>query len=97
MSEKARNRAQLERGAEGKDAKRLADVARIGVAETWEETHGHSGTRRAWIVSLAIVASLLLAAGGFTFGPRILLWIGVGCAVALGVYSLVGRIWSDFG
>lgn len=95
-AERARNIAQEERGVAGDDLKRVADTAQIGVGETWGESHGHSGTRRAWIVSIAIVCSILLAGGGFTFGPRVLLWIGVGCAVALGGYSLIGRVWSDY-
>lgn len=96
MSDKARNRAQLERGAEPGDEKRLADVARIDVGETWERSHGHSGTKRAWIVSFATLASVLLAAGGFTFGPRVLLWIGVGCAVVILAYSLFAHVWTDY-
>lgn len=96
MAENTRNKAQIERGAEDEDVKRFADVAQIDTGETWEKAHGHSGTRRSWIVSLTMVASLLLAAGGFTFGPRILLWIGVGCAVALGGYSLIAHVWSDY-
>lgn len=64
-------------------------------AETWEQTTGYSGTLRAWAVSLAMVASFLLAAGGMTFGPRSLLWIGVGLFCALGVYSLAAHAWTD--
>lgn len=76
--------------------KTFADTARIGSGETWSESHGHSGTRRAWFVSLALVASVALAGCGLTFAPRFLLWVGVGCAAALGVYSLAARVWSDY-
>jgi hypothetical protein len=91
-----RNRAREERGAGVRDVKRLADTAQIEGGDRWDRPSGHSGTRRAWVVSLAILACVLLAAGGMTFGPRLLLWVGAGLAVVLGAYSLVARVWSDY-
>ncbi|HEX4791500.1 MAG TPA: hypothetical protein VH372_23760 [Actinospica sp.] len=92
--EKVRNKAQEERHAVGRDLKKLADTA--SVEETWEHASGHSGTRRAWAVSIGMVAAFLLAAGGMTFGPRVLQWVGVGGFVVLGVYSLAARTWTDY-
>lgn len=59
------------------------------------EPKGHGGTRRSWSVSLAMVAAFLLAGAGMTFGPHVLLWVGVGLFVLLGVYSLAARTWTD--
>jgi hypothetical protein len=93
--DRGRNQAQEERGAAGEDRKRFTDAPEISGGEKWEEPSGHSGTRHAWSVSLAMVASFLLAGVGMTFGPRVLLWIGIGLFCALGVYSLATHAWSD--
>ena len=96
INESGHNQAQEERGAAGTDTKTFTDTPEISGGEKWQESSGHSGTRRAWTVSLALVASFLLGAVGMTFGPRLLLWIGIGLFVVLGVYSLVAHSWSDF-
>ena len=95
-TEHVRNKAQEERQAAGDDTKRFTDTPEVSGGESWQETTGHSGTRHAWAVSLAMVASFLLAGAGITFGPRVLLWIGVGLFVALAVYSLAARSWTDY-
>ena len=59
------------------------------------EPEGHGGTRHSWSVSLAMVAAFLLAGAGMTFGPRVLLWVGVGLFVLLGLYSLAAHTWTD--
>lgn len=89
------NTAQEERRAADQDAKKVTDTAQLGGGETWEHPSGHSGTRRSWLVSVAMIATFLLAGGGLTFGPRVLLWVGVGLFAALGVYSLAGHTWTD--
>jgi opacity protein-like surface antigen len=96
INESGHNQAQEERGAADTDTKRFTDTPEISGGEKWEESSGHSGTRRAWTVSLAMVASFLVAGVGMTFGPRLLLWIGIGLFVVLGVYSLAAHSWSDF-
>jgi hypothetical protein len=95
-TEPARNQAQEEREADDQDTKRFTDTPEVLGGETWQHASGHSGTRRAWTVSLAMVASFLLAGGGMTFGPRALLWIGIGLFAALGVYSLAAHTWTDY-
>jgi hypothetical protein len=95
-TDRVRNKAQEERAAADKDVKKLTDTADVRGGETWEDATGHSGTKHAWAISLAMVASALLAAGGMTFGPRVLLWVGVGLFVALGLYSVATRAWTDY-
>jgi hypothetical protein len=95
-NEPVRNKAQEEREADGADPKPFTDTSEIEGGETWERSTGHSGTRHAWAVSLAMVASFLLAGAGMTFGPRLLLWIGAGLFVVLGVYSLTAHAWTDY-
>lgn len=94
--EPVRNKAQEERQASDEEVKRLTDTPEAQGGESWAEASGHSGTRRAWAISLALVASFLLGAAGLTFGPRVLLWVGVGLFAALAVYSLAGRVWTDY-
>jgi hypothetical protein len=94
--ESGRNQAQEERGAADTNTKKFTDTPEISGGEKWQEPSGPSGTRRAWTVSLAMVASFLLGGVGMTFGPRLLLWIGIGLFAVLGVYSLVAHSWSDF-
>lgn len=96
LPEEVRNKAQEERQAADEDVKKLTDLPDIQGGERWDHPVGHSGTRHAWLVSVAMVACFLLAAGGFTFGPRVLLWIGVGLFAALGIYSLASRAWTDY-
>lgn len=95
-SEAVRNKAQEERKAADEDVKRFADTADVEGGESWAEATGHSGTRHAWAVSISMVASFLLAGAGLTFGPRVLLWVGVGLFVALAVYSVATRSWTDY-
>lgn len=90
------NKAQEERAAADDEPKRLADTPDLADKETWAHPAGHSGTHRAWAVSVAMLASFLLAGEGLTFGPRVLLWIGVGLFVALGVLGLAMSAWTDF-
>lgn len=90
-----RNKAQEEHGAADSETKVFTDTPDIP-EETWANPSGHSGTRHAWAISLGMVASFLLAAGGFTFGPRVLLWIGIGLFVALGVYGFARSAWTDY-
>lgn len=91
-----RNQAQEERGAAGHEQKTFTDTPQVGGGEKWSEPSGHSGTRRAWALSLAMLASFILGGVGITFGPRMLLWIGSGLFVVLGAYSLTTHAWSDF-
>lgn len=42
------------------------------------------------------LASFVLAAGGLTFGPLPLLWIGIALFVVLAVCSVKMNVWSDF-
>lgn len=91
-----RNKAHEDRSAHPKDVERVTDPPDVRDGETWEEPTGHSSTRHAWTVSLAMVAAFLLGGAGFTFGPRVLLWVGVGLFVALGVYSLAAHAWTDY-
>jgi peptidoglycan/LPS O-acetylase OafA/YrhL len=97
-NEPVRNKAQEEREADSQDPKPFTDTPQLegGETETWEQSTGHSGTRHAWTVSLAMVASFLLAGAGMTFGPRLLLWIGAGLFVVLGIYSLATHAWTDY-
>jgi hypothetical protein len=95
-NEPVRNKAQDEREADGDDPKPFSDTPEIEGGETWEQSTGHSGTRHSWAVSLAMVASFLLAGAGMTFGPRVLLWIGAGLFVVLGIYSLATHAWTDY-
>ncbi|WP_157436065.1 hypothetical protein [Actinospica robiniae] len=43
-----------------------------------------------------MLASFLLAGEGLAFGPRVLLWIGVGLFVALCVGGFAMRAWTDY-
>ncbi|HEX4790088.1 MAG TPA: hypothetical protein VH372_16600 [Actinospica sp.] len=95
-TERVRNKAQEEREASDKDVKKLTDTPDIRGGETWENATGHSGTKHAWAISTAMIAAALLAAGGMTFGPHVLLWIGVGLFVVLGVYGFATRAWTDY-
>jgi hypothetical protein len=90
-----RNKAKEEHAAADEDVKPFTDTSDVAGGESWAGATGHSGTRHAWAVSLAMVASFLLGAGGLAFGPRVLLWVGVGLFVALSVYSLSRRVWTD--
>jgi hypothetical protein len=92
----ARNKAQEERQAADQDVERLADAPELAPGETRGRSSDHGGTRHAWAVSLAMVASFLLGAAGMTFGPRALLWLGVGLFVLLGCYSVAMHIWTDY-
>jgi hypothetical protein len=92
----ARNKAQEERAAADEHTKSLADTPDLGGRETWAHPAGHSGTRRTWAISLGMLASFVLAAGGLTFGPLALLWIGIALFVVLGAYSVKTHAWSDF-
>lgn len=94
--EPVRNQAQEERGAAAEERKSFTDTPQIRGGETWSAPSGHSGTRRAWAVSAALLVSFVLGGVGMTFGPRLLLWIGSGLFVAFGVYSLATHSWSDF-
>lgn len=91
-----RNKAQEERAAAGSDVKRLADHASLADEETWEAPLGHSGTRRAWTLTLCMLAAFILGAFGLTTGPRVLLWIGVAAFVLLGAFSVWTRTWTDY-
>ena len=99
-----RDEARDELGALAEDAAHLKAAARTDEgdgergsgSETAQRAPSHSGTCRAWAVSLAMVASFLLAAAGMTFGPRTLLWIGVGLFGAFGIYSLAAHAWTDY-
>lgn len=91
-----RNKAQEERAAADEEPKKFADTAQLGEPETWAHPAGHSGTRRAWVISIGMLAAFLLAGGGFTFGPRVLLWVGVAVFVVLGVLSFAIRVWTDY-
>jgi hypothetical protein len=51
----ARNKAQEERQAADQGVERLADAPELATGETRERPFGHSGTRHAWTVSLALV------------------------------------------
>lgn len=93
-----RDEPREELGALAEDAEKLTAAARTddGESDTSRRATDHGGTLRAWAVSLAMVASFLLAAAGMTFGPRTLLWIGVGLFCAFGVYSLATHAWTDY-
>lgn len=95
-TEPVRNKAQEEREAADGDVKQFTDTADVLGGERWAHPAGHSGTRHAWAVSFAMVAAFLLAGGGMTFGPRVLLWIGAGLFIVLGVYSLATHAWTDY-
>jgi Flp pilus assembly protein TadB len=95
-SEQVRNQAQQERAAADEDRKKFADTADFADKETWGHPAGHSGTRRAWAVSTGMLASFLLAGAGLTFGPRVLLWIGIGLFVVLGALGFTVRVWTDY-
>lgn len=95
-TETVRNKAQEEREAAGEETKSFTDTPQLADGETWENATGHSGTRRAWVVSLAMVASFLIGGVGMTLGPRVLLWIGAGLFVLLAVYSLAAHTWTDY-
>lgn len=90
------NKAQQEHAAADEEPKRFVDTADFADKETWAHPVGHSGTRRAWALSLGMLAAFLLAGGGFTFGPRVLLWVGVAVFVALGLLSFGIRVWTDY-
>jgi len=91
-----RNKAQEERAAADEETKRLADTPELAGQEMWAHPSGHSGTRRAWAIALGMLASLILAAGGLTFGPRVLLWIGIALFVLLAALSFTVRTWTDY-
>ncbi|MBR7829127.1 hypothetical protein KDK95_22660 [Actinospica sp. MGRD01-02] len=91
-----RNKAQEERAVEGSEIKKIADTPSLADQETWDAPLGHSGTRRAWALSLSMLAAFILGAIGLTVGPRVLLWIGVAAFVLLGAFSLATRTWTDY-
>jgi hypothetical protein len=90
------NRAQAERHASDQDIKRVADMPSIRGGEKWAEAKGHSGTRRAWVLSVLVLVGAVLIAFGMTVGPFLLVWIGIAAVVLAGGYSLVSRTWSDY-
>jgi hypothetical protein len=88
-------------GAEEDRSASAEQAARAGADGSGREDAGRapgrrSAARHAWGVSLAMVAAFVLAAVGITFGPRELLWAGVGLFFALGVYSLVSHTWTHY-
>lgn len=91
-----RNKAQEEHDVADDEPKQLTDTPNLLEDETWGHPRGHSGTRRAWAVSLCMLVAFLLGAGGLTFGPRVLLWTGAGLFVVLTVYGLATHTWTDF-
>jgi hypothetical protein len=62
-SEGLRNKTQEERTARDGKTKKLANTPQMAGDETWENPSGHSGTRRAWAVSVAMIGS---GVGGFS-------------------------------
>ena len=96
LPENARNEAQEARRAADDEVKRLADVPSVRGGETWGNPSGHSGTHSAWFVSGVILAGFILGAFGFTIGPHVLLWIGVGVIVVAAAYGLLTHAWSDY-
>ena len=96
LPENTRNAAQEARQVADDEVKRVADVPSVRGGETWGSATGHSGTHAAWGVSGVILAGFLLGAFGFTIGPRVLLWIGVGIIVVAGAYGLITHAWSDY-
>ena len=96
MPESSHNAAQEARQASDDEVKRLADVPSVHGGETWGNASGHSGTHSAWFVSGLILAGFILGAFGFTVGPQVLLWIGVGVIVVVGAYGMLTHAWSDY-
>ena len=92
----AHNKAQEEHAAADDEPKRFVDTADLADKETWAHPAGHSGTRRAWTISVSMLASFVLAGVGLTFGPRALLWIGVALFVALAAVSFGLSVWTDY-
>lgn len=96
LSDPVRNKAQEERAVADDEPKRLADTADLADKETWAHPSGHSGTHRAWLITVGMLASFGLGAAGLASGPRVLLWIGIALFVVLAVYSVSVRAWSDY-
>lgn len=57
---------------------------------------GVSGTYRGWLATAVVLLGFVLGGTGLTFGPRVLLWIGIGVIVAGGGAGLFTHAWSDF-
>lgn len=96
LSGPVRNKAQEERAVADEEPKRHADTADLAGQDTWAHPSGHSGTRRAWALSVGLLASFGLAAAGLAASPRVLLWIGIALFVILAAYSVSTRAWTDY-
>lgn len=91
-----RNRAQQERHAADDERKRLTDTPDLRGGEKWSQARGHSGTRRAWLTSVLVLAGVALAAAGLASGLHVMLWIGIGVVLVTAAYSVAANVWTDY-